>query len=196
MTKGKTADEVIHRPVLGSPKRPTAAPLSRRLNEAKYAQVQGGIRLKRIAIVGITALALALTGCASDTSAGGNEPYLSAVCPSELALADYMTALDAQDLAQATDYAVVLIGAVEKTISLLANTDTAWGEGIEAADIATLHDAYVHDLEKMQTIAAPGTMGDKPFLFDYPGSDAATWRIHETLELPKTLAEACSTRES
>jgi hypothetical protein len=152
--------------------------------------------LKRIALVGAAVLALTMTGCASGTPAGGGEPYLDAVCPSELALADYMAALDAQDLAKATDGAAVLADALEKTISQLENTSTAWGEGIEAADIATLRDAYAHDLEKMQTIAAPGTMGDKPFLFDYPGSDEATWRIHQTLELPKTLAEACSTQES
>lgn len=152
--------------------------------------------MKRIAFVGVAVLALTITGCASGTSAGGGDPYLDAVCPSELALADYMAALDAQDLAKATDGAAVLADALEKTISQLQNTDTVWGEGVEAADIATLHDAYEHDLEKMQTIAAPGTMGDKPFLFDYPGSDEATWRIHETLELPKTLAEACSTQES
>jgi len=152
--------------------------------------------VKRIAFVGVAALALTITGCASGTPAGGNEPYLEAVCPSELALADYMAALDAQNLADATDGAAVLAESLESTISKLGNADTAWGEGIDSADIAILHDAYKHDLEKLQTIAAPGTMGDKPFIFSYPGSDEATWRIHKTLDLPKTLAEACSTQES
>ena len=152
--------------------------------------------MKRIAFVGVAALALTLAGCASETSAGSNEPYLAAVCPSELALSDYLAALDAQNLAEATDGAAVLADALEGTISRLGNADTAWGDGIEAADIAVLRDAYESDLEKLQTIAAPGTMGDKPFIFSYPGSDEATWRIHQALELPKTLAEACSTAES
>ena len=146
--------------------------------------------------MGVSVLALTITGCASGASAGGDQPYLNAVCPAEIALADYLAALDAQDLAKATDGAAVLADALERTISQLANTSTEWGEGVEAEDIATLRDAYEHDLEKMQTIAAPGTMGDKPFIFSYPGSDEATWRIHQTLELPKTLAEACSTQES
>jgi hypothetical protein len=47
-------------------------------------------------------------------------------------------------------------------------------------------------LKKLQALAAPGTIGDKPFVFDYPGSDEATWRIHKTFELPKTLADACT----
>src|SRR5690554_6814900 len=137
-----------------------------------------------------------MAGCASETSAGSNEPYLAAVCPSELALSDYLAALDAQNLAEATDGAAVLADALETTISRLGNNDTAWGEGVDAADIAILHDAYEDDLEKLQTIAAPGTMGDKPFIFSYPGSDEATWRIHKALDLPKTLGKACSTQES
>lgn len=152
--------------------------------------------MNRIAFVGAVALALTMTGCASNASAGADEAYLSAVCPSELALGDYMAALDAQNLAEATDGAAVLADALETTISRLRNADTAWGEGVEPADISTLSDAYAEDLEKLQTIAAPGTMGDKPFLFDYPGSDEATWRIHESLGLPKTLAAACSAQES
>jgi hypothetical protein len=152
--------------------------------------------LKRIAVVAVAALALTITGCASQPAGGDGDHYLEAVCPSELALVDYQAALDAQDLAEATNGAGVLADALETTIDRLGDTTTTWAEGIDPADIATIHDSYAHDLEKLQSIAAPGTMGDKPFLFDYPGSDEATWRIHETLDLPKTLAEACGTQKS
>ena len=152
--------------------------------------------MRRIAIVAVATLALTVTGCAGAETGGDSDQYLAAVCPSELALNDYQAALEAQNLAEATDGAGKLATALEKTVHTLGDTGTTWADGIDPADIATLHDAYEHDLEKLQSIAAPGTMGDKPFIFDYPGSAEATWRIHETLELPKTLAEACSSEAS
>jgi len=172
---------------------PTGHPVSTRLSAAFQIR---GIGLKKIAVVVVAALALTVAGCASAGTGGGSDQYLQAVCPSENALADYQAALEAQNLAEATDGAGKLATALEKTISTLGNSGTTWPEGIDPADIATLHDAYEHDLEKLQSIAAPGTMGDKPFIFDYPGSAEATWRIHETLELPKTLAEACNSEAS
>lgn len=148
-----------------------------------------------VAALAVAALALTVTGCAGSATGGGSDQYLEAVCPSEIALVDYQAALDSQDLAEATTKAGLLAAALEKTISTLG-ADTTWAEGIDPADIATLHDAYTHDLGKLQALSAPGTIGDKPFIFDYPGSDAATWRIHKTLDLPKTLTEACSTQDS
>lgn len=153
--------------------------------------------MKRIALVAVAAaIALTMSGCAGQASGGGGADYLAAVCPSELALTDYQTALEAQDLAEATTNAGLLATALEKTIDTLGNTGTTWADGIDPADIATLHDSYAQDLKKLQALAAPGTIGDKPFIFDYPGSDEATWRIHKTFELPKTLTEACATQES
>jgi hypothetical protein len=152
--------------------------------------------VKKIAAVAVAALALTVTGCAGSATGGGADQYLDAVCPSEQALSEYQAALDAQDLAEATTNAGELATALEKTISTLGSSGTTWAEGIDPADISTLHDSYEHDLEKLQALAAPGTIGDKPFIFDYPGSDEATWRIHKTFDLPKTLTEACSTQGS
>lgn len=149
-----------------------------------------------MAFAAVAALALTVTGCASGATSGGSAQYLEAVCPSELALIEYQAALDSQDLAVATTNAGLLATALEATVDKLGDTGTTWAEGIDPADIATLHDGYARDLKKLQALAAPGTIGDKPFIFDYPGSDEAIWRIHETFELPRTLADACSTEAS
>ncbi|MHA6668926.1 hypothetical protein ACX3O0_08645 [Homoserinimonas sp. A447] len=151
--------------------------------------------MKKISLAAVAVLALTVTGCASGASEGGSDQYLEAVCPSELALTEYQAALDAQDLAAATTKAGLLATALETTIADLSSSAT-WAEGIDPADVATLHDAYAQDLKKLQALAAPGTIGDKPFVFAYPGSDEATWRIHKTLELPKTLADACSAADA
>jgi hypothetical protein len=151
--------------------------------------------LRRIAFAAAAVLALMVSGCASGASGGGSDKYLDAVCPSELALTEYQAALDSNDLAAVTTKARLLATALEASIADLS-ASTNWGEGVDPADIATLHDAYAQDLKKLQTLAAPGTMGDKPFVFDYPGSDEATWRIHKTLDLPKTLADACSAADA
>lgn len=161
--------------------------------------------MKRIAFAAVAVLALTVAGCASGATGGatggatsgggGSDQYLKAVCPAELALIDYQAALDSQDLADATTKAGLLATALEATIDDLSSNST-WAEDIDPADIATLHDAYARDLKKLQALAAPGTIGDKPFIFDYPGSDEATWRIHEAFELPRALADACSTDAS
>ncbi|MEX1079247.1 MAG: hypothetical protein WED09_09095 [Homoserinimonas sp.] len=149
--------------------------------------------MKKIAFVAVAALALTVTGCTGESAgAGGSDEYLAAVCPSELALSDYLAALDTQDLAEATTNAGLLATALENTIGDLGNSKTTWADSIDPADIATLHDAYADDLKKLQALAAPGTLGDKPFVFDYPGSDEATWRIHTAFDLPKVVADACS----
>ena len=155
----------------------------------------GGTTLKRIAFAAVAVLTLTITGCASGATGGGSDQYLDAVCPSELALIDYQAALDSQNLAEATTKAGLLATALEDSIDGLSSS-TTWAEGIDPADVATLHDAYADDLKKLQALAAPGTLGDKPFIFDYPGSDEASWRIHEAFELPKSLADACSTDAS
>lgn len=137
-------------------------------------------------------MVMVVTGCSAGGSSGDSEYYLESVCPAEVALTNYQTALAAQNLAEATTNAGLLATALENSIERLGAEEIAWAEGIDPADIATLHDGYARDLTKLQALAAPGTIGDKPFIFDYPGSDAATKRIHETFQLPRVLAEACA----